>query len=129
MKHLKTQRLGPVVVLSPQKSLFGDDETFDLQEAIHKNHKEGNRFLVVNLAKVERMNSLGLGFLIEGHKLYKERGARMTLSNLNNHPWNVIAIVKLSTVFDIHDTEEEAIESFVDGDQAVEEIPLASAER
>jgi anti-anti-sigma factor len=129
MKHLKTKRVGPVVVLSPQKSLYGDDETFDLQEAIHQNHKEGNRFLVINLAKVDRMNSLGLGFLIEGHKLYKDRGARMTLSNLNNHPWNVIAIVKLSTVFDIHDTEEEAIASFVDGDQAGEEIPPAAAER
>ena len=54
MKHLKTKRVGPVVVLSPQKSLYGDDETFDLQEAIHQNHKEGNRFLVINLAEVEQ---------------------------------------------------------------------------
>lgn len=129
MRYLKTKRVGPVVVLSPQKSLFGDDETFELQEAIHKNHQEGNRFLIVNLARVERINSLGLGFLIEGHRLYADRGARMTLSNLNNHPWNVIAIVKLSSVFDIHDTEEEAIASFIDGDEPGEEIPPASPGR
>jgi anti-sigma B factor antagonist len=118
MKKVKMKRIGPVVVLSPQASLFGGDETYALKDAIQQLNDEGNQYLVVNLAKVERMTSLGLGFLVAGHKLYHDRGASMTLCCLRPSPDYVIAITKLAQVFDIYDTEEEAIAGFIEEKKA-----------
>jgi anti-sigma B factor antagonist len=114
MRHIKSKRVGQVVILTPQRSLFGDDETYELREAIAQLDEEGNQYLVVNLSKVERINSTGLGFLIEGHKKYDKRGAQMKLCELREKSVHLIATVKLETKFDIYPSEEEAMVSFLE---------------
>jgi anti-anti-sigma factor len=114
MRYVKTKRIGTVVVVTPQRDLRGEDETFELDEKIRELEKEGNRHLVVNLDRVKTMASYGMDVLIEGHKRYKERGARMVLCSLKPTARNPIEIAKLAPEFKIFETEEEALAGFVE---------------
>jgi anti-sigma B factor antagonist len=112
MTHTKVKYLNRVVVLTPQQKLLGGTETEELQEHIERLDEDGNQFLVVNLEKVSHLATAGITALIRGHKSYRSRDSRMVLCCLDEHTLNIFIIMKLVTVFDIYETEEEAIASF-----------------
>lgn len=118
MKHVDVKTVGEVVILTPRRALFGDDETFELGDLIQKFNDEGNRYLVIDLARVKRINSTGLGVLINGHKQYGERGGGMRLCSLQANAVALLAVAKLTATFDIHDNLEGAFASFLTGDGA-----------
>ncbi len=67
--------------------------------------------IVVDLAKVEMMSSVGLGMLISALSTVKHADGRLVLANITRIQ-NLIAMTRLNTVFQSYDSLEEAIESF-----------------
>jgi anti-sigma B factor antagonist len=112
MTQTKVKYLNRIVVLTPQKQLLGDSETNDLDTHIQDLDRGGNQHLVVNLKKATYITSAGIAVLLRGHKSYEARGGRMVLCCLNEVTNNILVVMKLNLVFDIYDTEEEAIASF-----------------
>lgn len=112
MTHTKVKYLSRIVVLAPQKQLMGTEETDDLGKRIEALDADGNQFLVVNLKKATYITSAGIAALIRGHKSYQERGGRVVLCCLNEVTNSILVVMKLNLVFEIYDTEEEAIASF-----------------
>lgn len=72
----------------------------------------GARKLIVNLAKVEYMDSSGLGELISCYTTLKKLGGRLTLLQLNHRLQHLLTITKLHTVFETFETEAAAVASF-----------------
>ncbi len=68
--------------------------------------------LIVNLQKVAYIDSTGLGTLIVGHSAMKEVGGAMKLLHLSDRHMELMVISKLTTVFEIFDDEQLAINSF-----------------
>ena len=69
-------------------------------------------YVVLNLNKVSMMDSSGLGVLVSSYTSVQKRKGRLALAGLGKGLQNLIAITKLTRVFDIYETEEEAIASF-----------------
>jgi anti-sigma B factor antagonist len=70
------------------------------------------RNLIVNLQKVAYIDSTGLGTLIVGHSAMKDVGGAMKLLHLSERHMELMVLSKLTTVFEIFDDEQLAINSF-----------------
>lgn len=68
--------------------------------------------LLVDLQKVDYIDSSGLGALLFGHRHIKTNDGRMKLVHLNQKVQTLIKIAQLEDVFDRHNSEKEALGSF-----------------
>ena len=68
--------------------------------------------VILNLSKVSMMDSSGLGVLVSSYTSVQKRNGRLVLAGLGKGLQNLIAITKLTRVFDIYESEEEAVASF-----------------
>ena len=68
--------------------------------------------VVINLEKVAYIDSSGLATLVEVLKNFKGVGARLRLCNLSSKVKSLFEITKLEKLFDIKDSEEEAVQAF-----------------
>ncbi len=71
----------------------------------------GAKELVVNLAKVDYLDSTALGVLIGGLKRMRERDGNMVLICPSPRIRRVFEITGLDKIFDMYDTEGEAQEA------------------
>ena len=109
---LEVRTSGDVTLLTPKGMLLGGKETDELQAKIKELSEAGNRKLLINLGQTTFMNSVSLGVLIGGHSSYAKRDAQMKLCAVDKKIQNIFVVTKLSLVFDVYETEKEAIKSF-----------------
>lgn len=104
--------LSNVTVLDLSGRIDIGEGSVTLRDAVRKLLDEGRRKIVLNLASVRYIDSSGLGELITAYVTAKNRGATVKLLNLTKRVDDLMQITKLSTVFDVYDDEQSAIESF-----------------
>jgi anti-sigma B factor antagonist len=109
---LDVRTSGDVTILTPKGMLLGGKETDELQGKIKELGEAGNRKLLINLGQTTFMNSVSLGVLIAGHSSYAKRDAQMKLCAVDKKIQNIFVVTKLSLVFDVYDTEAQALASF-----------------
>ena len=68
--------------------------------------------VILSLGKVNMMDSAGLGVLVSSYTSVQKRDGRLVLAGMGKGLQNLIAITKLTRVFDIYESEEEALKSF-----------------
>jgi len=73
---------------------------------------EGKKKVVLNMDNIKYIDSAGLGILVAAHVSAKLQGASLKLSNLGSKFREVLQITKLFTVFDVYNTEADAVASF-----------------
>lgn len=93
-------------------SLIGGDETVELRQAIAGFVDREYQKLLIDLGKVEYLNSTAIGVLVSAHATYTKKGWHVKLSGLTKNVKNIFVITKLTLVFEVYDTQEEAIKSF-----------------
>jgi anti-sigma B factor antagonist len=93
------------------KTLGGPDAT-QVSEKMHELINAGKSKLVIDLARVERMNSSGLGILIGCLMAVRKQQGDIRLSHLNEKPKELLRMTKLNYVFEVFESEDAAIESF-----------------
>lgn len=111
---LKQRQVESIVILYPKGYLTGGDETDELERAIKELSEKGNKHLIINLSETQHLNSTALGVLISAHSNYVRRGGQMKLCGVDKRIENIFVITKLSLVFDVFPTEEQAIASFAE---------------
>ena len=84
----------------------------ELRNAIHQAVNDGSKKVVVNLGGVSTIDSSGVGELVSSYTTVTNRGAKLKLVNLPPKVQDVLTITQLITVFDVFDTEDEAVRSF-----------------
>ena len=109
----RTEQNGEVGIIEIRGSLVGDKETDQFRDAIADFIEQGNRRLVINLHKVNYMNSSGVGAIIAAHTSYAKNGGTVKLAGLSNNVHNLLVITKLIDLFEVYDSVNEAIENFV----------------
>ena len=72
---------------------------------------KGNAKFVVDLSRVDYMNSVGLNFLIKLKKRTKKVGGGMAVVNASDKVLHLLKITKLTQLFKLTDSIEEAIQS------------------
>ncbi len=68
--------------------------------------------ILLNFQNVEHLSSAALGMLITLHKLVKEKKGRLKLSNIHPQIFEVFKITRLNKLFEIHDSQTQALGSF-----------------
>lgn len=91
---------------------MGGPEAMKLNTRMHDLLDDKKLRLVLDLAGVNRMNSSGLGLLINVLTTYKNNGGQLKLINVTSRVSNLLEITKLDKIFDIYDSLESALNSF-----------------
>jgi len=88
------------------------DESNQLRTKLKDLLAAGKTKVVLDLAEVKYIDSAGLGTLVAGFTSAQSQGANVKLANLTKKFDEQLHITKLVTVFDVHNTVDEAVKSF-----------------
>ncbi|MEZ4885310.1 MAG: STAS domain-containing protein [Chitinophagales bacterium] len=72
----------------------------------------GHKNIVANLSQVSIIDSSGIGELVNVYTTVSNQGGQFKLCALPSKIHNLLVLTQLITVFEVFDTEEEAIFSF-----------------
>lgn len=102
--------MGQFAVLHPQGR-------FDRQggEKIARQIEEmasGTSVLCLDLARVDFMDSAGLGKLVSGLKTARQQGCRLVLCHIPGQVKLILDIARLEGVFEVYSSYEEVVERF-----------------
>ena len=88
------------------------EESNALREQVKSMLAGGQNKIVLNMDHVTYIDSAGLGTLVAAHHSAKSQGAGLRLCHLGSKFQEVLQITKLLTVFEVYNTEAEAVASF-----------------
>ena len=111
MKITERRRDG-IAILDLSGKLMGGPDAEAFNEVLRTIMHEGVHNFIVNMEKVNWVNSTGLGILISGYTTVKRAGGELKLMKVTERIENIFIVSKLSTVFHAYATEEEALRSF-----------------
>jgi len=111
---VKTSTLpeGNIGLIEAKGSLVGGDETVELRQAVAGFLDRGYERLLIDLSNVTYLNSTAIGVLVSAHTSYSRRGWQVKLCGVNKNINNIFVITKLTLVFDVLETREQAAKSF-----------------
>lgn len=104
---------GVTIVNCQGRIVFGEEATY-LRENL-KRILTSSRRLVLNLSGVNYIDSGGLGTLVGVYSSARSSGADIKLTGLGQRLRDVLQITKLVTVFEVYDSEQQAIAAFQRG--------------
>jgi anti-sigma B factor antagonist len=84
----------------------------ELREKVTAEAANGGLQQLLNLKEVEYIDSTGLGTMVICFMAVQKAGGVLKLVNLNRRNLELVLLTKLSTVFQIFNEEQEAINSF-----------------
>ena len=108
--NVRTLHDGIVVVDCAGRIVFGE-ETAELRDRIKDLLSKDSR-IVLNLADVTYIDSGGLGTLVGVYSSARSGGADVKLTGLGQRLRDVLQVTKLVTVFEVYDTEQQAVAAF-----------------
>jgi anti-sigma B factor antagonist len=103
---------GGVAILIPKGKIMGGPDATVLRDQLQDLIKQNKLKVVVDLAGVDWMNSTGLGILISGLTTMRNNKGELKLANVTDKIQSLLTITKLITVFEAHDSIDEAVASF-----------------
>lgn len=106
------RRMADVTILSLEGRLVIDEGDITLRNWVDRLVEEGRVKIVLDLRNVTRLDSAGIGMLVCKYLTAYRRGGRVKLLHLTARGDYLMHITKLSTVFEIFDSEDEALRSF-----------------
>ncbi len=101
-----------LAILDLQGRIVVGSEATDLRRKFSQLIEEGKTKAILNLKKVDYIDSTGLGTLVIGHSLSEKAGGTMKLLHVPKRSAQLLILTKLTTVFEIFDDEQAAINSF-----------------
>jgi anti-sigma B factor antagonist len=109
---IRQREIGDVVVLDLHGKVTGGPDSETFQESIRTLVAGGRTKVLVNMQEAGWINSTGLGMLIYGFTELQKTGGKLKLVGVSPRIESLLAVTKLSTVFESFQQEDEAIRSF-----------------
>ena len=109
---IKERQAGDVTVLDMNGSIRMGEGSSDLRSAIRTLVTGGKKKILLNLAGVKYIDSSGIGELVSSYTAINKDGGQLKLLNLTQKLQDLLTITKLLTVFDVYESESEALSSF-----------------
>jgi anti-anti-sigma factor len=111
---LKLRSKGGIIVADLAGEIrLTDDQTPALQRLVTEQLAEGKSDFLLNFAKVDFIDSYGIGELVASYLAVKEKKGRLKLSCLSPKIWLIFQYSGLTRILEIFDSEEKALQSFV----------------
>jgi len=88
------------------------EETGSLRETVKDLIDHGKKKLILNMNNVTMIDSAGLGALVAAYSSTRSGGASLRLCHLGAKFNELLQITKLFTLFEVYNTQADAIDSF-----------------
>ena len=109
---ITTREVSHITIVDIVGRITLGDETGLLRDTIRQLLVDGKKKIILNLARVDYIDSSGVGELVSGYTAVRTAGGELKLLNLTKKVQDVLYVTKLYTVFDIKDDEFTAVRSF-----------------
>ncbi len=112
--ELKVRKSGNVYIIDieGEMDLYN---AFKLKELVGKMLEKGITMYIVNMEKVEYIDSSGIGALIYVSSALKKKSARLMITTVHGSVKKVIELTKLTGYFPMRDTLKEGIMELQNG--------------
>ena len=107
---ITVRTVGKCRVLDCSGNLILGTATEGLRKAIHQAVQDDTSKVVVNLGDVSRIDSSGLGELMNGYLHVKNHGGKLVLLRATNKIQRLIELTKTAVLFEFFDDEQKALE-------------------
>jgi anti-sigma B factor antagonist len=112
--RLSTRVVNGVTIVDCNGRIVFGEESALLRDTLKKLINENSQ-IVLNLGSVTYIDSGGLGTLVALYTTAHNAGGAVKLANLTPRVGDLLQVTKLLTVFEVYDSEEEAVQSFTKG--------------
>ena len=109
---VKERQAGDVTILDLRGEVRIGEGSIALRDAIRNLSAAGKKKILLNLAGVSYIDSSGIGELVSSYTAIGKEGGQLKLLNLTQKLQDLLTITKLLTVFDVYESEAEALNSF-----------------
>mgnify|MGYP001313734977 CR=1 FL=1 len=101
-----------ITILNPEGKITLGDGDQELGEAVRTALEAGARKMIINFSKVSYLDSSGVGELVGCYTSIKNKGGELRICGLNTRIFGLIKMTSLHSVFEVKDTEDEALAGF-----------------
>jgi anti-sigma B factor antagonist len=108
---IQTRTDGPITIIQIRGTLTANVGERGLRDAIRTAVDGGSRAVVVNLKEAAAIDSSGVSDLASGHMLLTSHGGTLKICCLSQKLKDVFVVTRLNTVFQVFETEADAIAS------------------
>lgn len=109
---MTSREVDGVTVIAMDGRIVLGEESNALREKVKALVAGGKKKVVMNMDNITFIDSAGLGTLVAAHHSAKGQGASLRLCHLGTKFQEVLQITKLMTIFEVYNTEAEAVASF-----------------
>lgn len=109
---IKTREAGDVSIVEVTGRVTLGEATGKLRETVRELINKGRKYIILNLAGVEYMDSAGLGELVGAYTTVTNNGGQLKLVGVGGRTLDLLQVTKLLTVFECYDDEATAARSF-----------------
>ena len=111
--QISERTIGDVVIVDVSgKITLGDGGDVTLRDKMRSLIQQEHKKVLLNLGDVSYMDSAGLGEIVQSYATVTKNGGKLKLLNVTKRIKDLLSITKLLTVFECHETEDEALKSF-----------------
>ena len=125
MKNIELKEVQQIKVVRVNGKLTFDHGADKLRKTLQELAQTKGCRVLLNLANVKFMDSIGLEALLVGYHSVTRADGEIKFSNLSPKNYHLLEITSLLDVFDIHQTEEEASVAFDEEYRAVERVAIS----
>lgn len=111
MSQIKIEEQIGGTILHLKGQFIGGEETDSLRDTLAEIALQKKNNLIINLESTSYLNSTALGVLISAHANFSKREGKIYLCNISKSIENIFVITKLTLVFNICESLEEAIKN------------------
>ena len=112
--RLSTRTMDGILIVDCAGRIVFGEESAILRDTVRKSITEHNR-LVLNLGGISYIDSGGLGTLVSLYTTAHNAGGRVKLANLTQRVGDLLNVMKLHSIFEVFESEEQAVQSFRKG--------------
>jgi anti-sigma B factor antagonist len=107
--EIREHEIDGITVLGLHGKLLRGDAEGKLKDRIAELIASRRIHIVLNLRDVPYVDSSGLGEIVRSHTLVRRSGGRLGLTHLNRRLVDLLTITKLSDIFPVYETDEDAV--------------------
>lgn len=110
---VKVREKGGIIVVDLAGEIrLSDEFTPSLKRQVAEQLTEGKSDILLNFAKVDFIDSYGIGDIVASYLAVKEKKGRLKLACLSPKIWLIFHYSGLTRILEIFDSEEKALQSF-----------------
>jgi len=106
------RQVGSVTIVDISGRIVLGEESAALRDLVSGLLSKSHTQILFNLGDVDYIDSSGLGSLVGAFTSVRKHNGELKLLNLTNKVHDILQITKLYTVFDVANSEAEALKSF-----------------